>query len=580
MPNLGWLICLMLMHCTLMYATSAQAMPPENQPNGKWRHAWWLASQSPQQKAPQWLVGNAQTAPANVPLGSLWKLIVYSYSIDQNLPDKPYECHIGTNSVAGDEYCCTKNETLYRDVALARSCGAYFEPTRLQLNAAQWQQYWQKQTPDIVWLHSLNNIKPQTQASVPELLNLLNHMSRTSIDKSRQALLGRILQPQWSAILPNLGGAYRFKTFTWQHPQYLGAYFGGGAGWLADGTAFWLGGTGASREVILKAAPTLAQHLTTKGYYAAAFEDACVAVHYFKRYPIERVQTENKQPAPAGTLNGLFIIRFNNGNSLKIKSNGELTLSNQHQQWHIWGRLEQQEYLARVVDREANANITEAAKALSIAARSYLYQNAKFHQGCWQIDDDSHTQRVSPNPASNAAKSVVAFTEGLSLIGSPIYFHANKSGTNVLSWQAATQQASNGDHYLTILHQAYPKATWQLGQQEQQCKLIPNAEAYLQQNLSALQTMAQRITGLERVQGIKICKLDYGNPYADADSMSIYIRDWRNENDRITLWHEYLHLALRFHPSGRNEQYIETLARKLANTLPNTQVAKRIRHAN
>lgn len=577
MSSIVWLCCTVIV-CVMMHTNLAQATPTQS--NSEWRQAWWLASQSPQQSSPQWLVGNALNAPEKVPLGSLWKLIVYSYSIDQNLPDTPYECHIGKNAATGDEYCCSQNETLHRDLALARSCGAYFEPKRLQLNNSEWQQYWQKQAPDIAWLQHLENIKPQTEIKVSELLNLLNQMSRTSVDKSRQALLGRLLQPQWSPILPQLGGAYRFKTYTWQHPKYKGAYFGGAAGWLADGTAFWLGGTGTSRQVLFKAAPTVAEQLSTQQHHETAFKNACVAVHYFKRYPIESVQTNNKQAAPAGTLNGRYTVKFSNGNSISIQSNGELSLLNQQQQWQIWGRLDEQEYLARVLDREADATITEAAKALSIAARSYLYQNAQFHQGCWQIDDDSHTQRVSPNPASNAAKAIVAFTEGLNLTGSPIHFHANKSSTNVLSWQAAIQQAHQGEHYLSILHQAYPKATWQLAQHEQQCKNMPYAQAYLQQNLSTLKASAQHIAGLEPVNGLKICKLDYGNPYADADSMSIYIRDWRSENDRVSLWHEYLHLALRYHPNGKNEHYIETLARQLASALPNTQAAKRIHHAN
>lgn len=577
MPSLNRILCLISMYGALMFANLAQATPTHS--NSEWRQAWWLVSQSPQQTSPQWLIGSAQSAPDNVPLGSLWKLIVYSYSIDQNLPDTPYACHVGKHAASGDEYCCSKNETLYRDLALARSCGVYFEPSRLQIKADKWQQYWQTQAPDLVWLQHLHNIKPDTTIQVSALLSLLNHMSRSSVAKSREALLGRLLQPQWSPLLPNLGGAYRFKTFTWQHPQYRGAYFGGAAGWLADGTVFWLGGAGTSRQVLLKAAPTLAKVLSSQQHHDTAFEHACVAVHYFKRYPIESVQTTQKQAAPPGKLNGRYTVTFSNGNSLTIHSIGELTLTYQ-KPLRIWGRLDEQEYLARVLDREADAKITEAAKALSIAARSYLYQNAQFHQGCWQIDDDSHTQRVSPNPASSAAKAVVAFTEGLSLTGSPIHFHANTASAHVLSWQAATQQAQQGEHYLSILHQAFPNATWQLAQQAQQCNNMPNAEAYLKQHLSILKASTQHIVGFEPVQGLNICKLDYGNPYADADNMNIYIRDWRSENDRISLWHEYLHLALRYHPNGKNEHHIETLARQLASALPNTPAAKRIQHAN
>jgi uncharacterized protein YfaQ (DUF2300 family) len=543
---------------TVLASASAQA---------SWQQDWWLASLSPQQSAPVWLEGDAQTVPKQVPLGSLWKLLVYQYSVERHLADKPYQCHIGKQAALGDEYCCSKNESVNRDTALARSCGAYFEPKRLQLDAQDWQQYWQQQAPEITWLQQLNQVQASTQTTVAELLKLLSGMTRDkqSVQQARVALSGRLLQPQWSAVLPYLGGAYRFKTYTWQHPQYKGAYFGGAAGWLADGTAFWLGGTGGSREVMLKVAPILAQRLPVSAHAKSVFATECVVVNYFKRYPIARIYHADSKATPAlGPLRGRFVLQFKNGNVLNISSNGELSLAKNQQQWQIIGQLDLPEYVARVLDREADATITEAAKALSIAARSYLYQNAQYHQGCWQIDDDSSKQRVSAHAASPAARAVVAFSEGLSLSGSPIYYHQNKSGANVLNWQTAVQQAQDHENYLTILHTAYPQATWRLANQAQQCELMPAAAAYLKQSLKQSRVRLQSVVGLEQVPDLKICKLDYGNPFADSNNNSIYIRDWRSENDRISLWHEYLHLALRFHPNGSNETYIENLAQQLA----------------
>ncbi len=539
------------------------------QPKKDWKNDWWLASQNSQHNTLQWLAGDAKTAPASVPLGSLWKLFVYHYSIDNGLPDKPYQCHAGKAAAVGDEYCCSQDETITRDVALARSCGAYFAPQRLNIDAKKWQQYWQKQAPEVAWLHNLNNMQPQTQSSVQAILTALQALSPNSVAQSRQALLGRLLQPQWSGVLPSLGGAYRFKTFTWQHPQYAGAYFGGGAGWLADGTVFWLGGTGSSREVLLKAAPTLARRLPISEHKQHKFDEACVAVHYFKRYPIAKISLvgQPKAQVNSGTLRGQYAVKFSNGNALPIQSNGELSLVNSQGKPQIWGKLGLQEYVARVVDREAYARQTEAAKALSIAARSYVFQNARFHQGCWQIDDDSRTQRVSPNPASAAAKTVAAMTEDLTLTGSPIYYHQNQSAANTLNWQAAVKRGELGDSYLAMLHEAYPNASWRLNGQAQQCQRLPQAEQYVQQNSAEIQRSVRNIAGFEPVQGLKICQLDYGNPYSDQQTMSMFVRDWRSENDRITLWHEYLHLALRFHPNGGDEDLIESTARQLAQDL-------------
>ncbi len=570
------------------YCASAQSATTND-----WQNNWWLASQNSQQNSLSWLAGEPNTAPASVPLGSLWKLFVYNYSLDQGLPDTPYQCHVGKQAALGDEYCCSHDETIDRDTALARSCGAYFEPKRLQIDADSWQQYWQKKAPNIQWLHALNSMQPQTKSSVQDILNALKSLSPTSVTQSRQALLGRLLQPQWSELLPSLGGAYRFKTFTWQHPQYKGAYFGGAAGWLADGTVFWLGGAGSSKEVLLKAAPTLAKNLMLTPPSKQAFNEDCVTVRYFKRYPIQQVNKTGSADTPiaSGTLRGLYSVKFTNGNALSMQSNGELALSTSHNKPQIWGKLGLQEYIARVVDREADAKSVEAAKALSIAARSYLYQNAQFHLGCWQIDDDSRTQRVSPNPASSPARAVAAFTEGLALTGEPIYYHQNKSKANTLNWQAAVARTALGDNYLALLHTAYPNASWRISKdmnkQTQNCRNLPAAENYMQQNMQEARKILVNTAGLQKITGLKVCQLDYGNPYADQQSMRIYVRDWRSENDRITLWHEYLHLALRYHPNGSNENVIEPLARQLAQTLTfnlsatntHNQAAKRIRHA-
>lgn len=545
-----------------------------------WRQAWWLASQLPQQNSVRWLVGDVNTAPKKVPLGSLWKLFVYQYEIDNGLPDKLYQCRAGKQAAVGDEYCCSKDETIGRDVALARSCGAYFEPKRLQIDAKSWQRYWQKQVPTVPWLHALERMQPQTQSSVQEILTSLNSSSPSSVAQSRQALLGRLLQPQWSGVLPSLGGAYRFKTFTWQHPQYAGAYFGGGAGWLADGTVFWLGGTGSSRDVWLKAAPTLAQRLPVGEHALQKFDEACVSVHYFKRYPIEKIALlgQPNLKVQSGTLRGLYAVKFSNGNALQLQSSGELSLINKQGKPQVWGKLGLQEYISRVIDREADASKTEAAKALSIAARSYVFQNARFHQGCWQIDDDSRTQRVSPNPASLAAKTVATMTEDLTLTGSPIYYHQNKSAANTLNWQLATEQAALGENYLAILHNAYPNASWRLNNQAQQCQRLPQAEQYLQQNMPEVLHNTRDMAGFEPVSDLKICRLDYGNPYSDQQTLSMFVRDWRSENDRITLWHEYLHLALRYHPNGSNEALIEAKAKQLAHNLAQ-ETHKKVRRA-
>ena len=180
--------------------------------------------------------------------------------------------------------------------------------------------------------------------------------------------------------------------------------------------------------------------------------------------------------------------------------------------------------------------------------------------------------------ASAAAKTVVAMTEDLTLTGSPIYYHQNKSAANTLNWQAAVKRGALGGNYLAMLHEAYPNASWRLNGQAQQCQHLPQTEQYVQQNSAEIQRRVSSIAGFEPVQGLKICQIDYGNPYSDQQTMSMFVRDWRNENDRITLWHEYLHLALRFHPNGGDEELIESTARQLAQGLVK-EIDKKVRRA-
>ncbi|WP_410209832.1 DUF2300 domain-containing protein [Aquirhabdus sp.] len=544
----------------------------------------WIVSQQTLNH-PVWLLGDAKQMPARVPLGSLWKLWVYTYSVDQHVPDRPYACHAGTQAATGDEYCCTHDESISRNVALVRSCGAYFQPQRLQIQAKDWQRYWQQQAPDVPWLQDLSRVQPQTQVPVTDILNALNRVPPKVMSLTREALLGRVLQPQWSDVLPNLGGGYRFKTYTWAHPTLAGGYFGGAAGWLADGTAFWLGATGGSHRVVQRLSPMLAERLPPA---ITLLDDQCVSVHYFKRYPIAQISRvdDPKIAVLSGHLRGDYRVLFANQQSLVIRSQGELSVQKPvNQPVQLIGRLGLQDYLARVVDREGSADITQAARALSIAARSYLLQNAEFHQGCLQIDDDSRYQRVSPNPATVNAQRIVAFTEGLSLTGSSIRYHQTKAEEGLLSWQNAVKQAQQGNNYLYILKQAFPKASWQLATDGKQCQPIPEAEQYLQRNLVKVQQRMASVDGFEALKSVNVCRLDYGNPYADQQSLNIYVRDWRSQDDRVTLWHEYLHLALRFHPGGQDEAWIEQQARQLTDDLglssftstPST--LRKIRHA-
>jgi uncharacterized protein YfaQ (DUF2300 family) len=62
---------------------------------------------------------------------------------------------------------------------------------------------------------------------------------------------------------------------------------------------------------------------------------------------------------------------------------------------------------------------------------------------------------------------------------------------------------------------------------------------------------------------VSACRLAHGRPFADAERNRIHVRGIATTDDRITVVHEYLHLAFRFDPHGFDEDFVERLARGL-----------------
>src|SRR5262249_54536572 len=69
-----------------------------------------------------------------------------------------------------------------------------------------------------------------------------------------------------------------------------------------------------------------------------------------------------------------------------------------------------------------------SARALAIAARTWLVQNADRRHGCWLVADDSRAQRVSPKPATKNARRVARWTDRLILRGAPLAHHRSQGG--------------------------------------------------------------------------------------------------------------------------------------------------------
>lgn len=516
-------------------------------------------SDTPGATPPAWVHGG------NVPLGSVWKLFVWIYLEGSGAQESPYFCAGGT-AQAGEEYCCEAGQPVGRNLALARSCGAYFEPLRLGIKASAWRRWWRQREPGSAWLAELSNIRPDYRLPVADLLHTLQEMPEDLRGSVRSALGDRLMQPNWQDFLAHAGSGYRFKTFTWDNPDRPGSSMGGSVGWLASGQAFWVGGEGGSQSVMQRASQVLPRllPLPDRGF-AAGMTGACVDVSFFAHYPLHAVLDEGGQPVQvAGSLPGRVHFVFSNGQRLDAVSDGQLQLGWKQGVPALSARFPLEEYVARVVDREGEAREVAAAQALAVAARSWLVQNAAFEHGCWQVADDSRMQRVSPSPPTASAWRAAWFTEGLVLKGQPVMYHQNHADDGRLSWVQAAQASRGGQDFAQIAMAAFPRASFSILGGQDSCERLPQAEQWLQQHLPRARQRLYEEPGFEPVNAVTICELNYGNPYSDQRQQRIWVRRLDTLDDRVTLWHEYLHIAFRHHPNGWNEAYLEQLARQLA----------------
>ncbi|MFZ6656984.1 DUF2300 domain-containing protein [Undibacterium sp. TJN19] len=520
-------------------------------------------------------IRDSNVSDKKVPLGSLWKLFTYAYLTDSHAQETAFTCSAKNTQTKAEQseerYCCEPGEKVERDAALARSCAPYFSPARLGLTEKPWVAYWQSRSK-IKWLQHYQNLQPDTQVSVRELLEALASFSPNARAAARTALLETSLEGYGREAWAQLGTGIRYKTYSWHLADKTA--FGGAAGWLADGTPFWFGTRGSSRSALSNWAPILASTLPLPrwaniGSIENTGDDvSCVDVDFFARYPLREVSILSANaiaPAKAGTLSGKYRLQFGNGNALDIVSNGNLNLSRPAGAVpQISGRFSINDYVARVVDREGDATIVEAARSLAIVVRSYLVQNANFERGCWHIADATSRQRVSPNPPTEAALGVAWFSNDLILQGVNVRYHNDIAATNRMSLKDAISKASQGWNFERILASSFPQATISSMNGKSDCAPLGSAQAWLSNAAGKWQAILGREPGFENPETMPaVCELNHGNPYSDQKRMRIYVRGWRSLDERITLAHEYLHLALRFHPNGANEVYVEKLARRL-----------------
>ena len=500
----------------------------------------------------------AAPLPERTPLGSLWKLFVYAYLIDSPLRPADYQC---AGRDRGEEsYCCDPGGRIGRDAALVQSCGLYFQPQRLALNEADWRAYWQRAggaVPD--WLLRLEAMRPETEVSVVSLLEALAAIDEPTRLRTMHTLTKVGLAPNGRPLLTQLGSQVRVKTWSWRDAK--GQRIGGFAGWLADGQPLWVRGSGTSATVIRRGANWLANSLPA----TRPVDEACVRVRFFARYPLAEVRQDGRVAVP-GPLTGQVAARFANGQQLGFSGAPGLSLRFSGAQPVIEGRFALNEYIARVLQREGAVQPVAAARALAVAARTYLVNHADYTGGCYEIADDSHAQRVSPAPSVPAARAIAEWTDGLILSGVSGRYHAQREAAQQLSWQSAVRWANDGVEWHDILQRAYGNAGFSLvGETDGgECDVLGVAEDWLAARQAAWQATLETLPGFEKPSPLPhVCRLTHGNPYADLGRNRIYATGAASANDRLSLAHEYLHFALANHPNGRDEGFVERTARHL-----------------
>jgi uncharacterized protein YfaQ (DUF2300 family) len=495
------------------------------------------------------------------PLGSSWKLFMHAYLHANGVQEPAYRCQVGQR-LPDEEYCCEPGESIGRDEALARSCGPYFDAKRLGVSSDDWSRFWKAQDAP-AWLLQLSQLQPATELRVDDLLQGVARIPEAEKTAARQALMPVALRDPMVAAA--IGSGPRYKTWSWRINSERA---GGATGWLLDGSPFWFGAPGTSKSALQSHARWIGEQLpaTTPDAAALAAQD-CVEVAFFQRYPIRSVTRANGGDSPDGPMTGRHRVTFDNGSQVAIDALPSLVLHRDVDGPRIVGRLPLEDYVARVVDREGNARETQAARALAVAARSYVMQNGTPGEGCRAIADDSRQQRVSPNPPSAAARAAAAFTDGMVLAGSNVRYHGDKASEGVMSWQEAIAQGRAGQRFDAILSKAYPGATLAGIQAAGDCDELPQAATWLAQRQKRWRDTLRSQPGFEPVgDALRVCRLDAGTPHSDQRRLVIRVREWTSREGRVTLIHEYLHLAFRHHPVGRDEAAIERLAQRLADS--------------
>ena len=505
------------------------------------------------------------------PLGSLWKLFLYIFLVENQITPEPYKC---TGNDPNEIFCCKPHKRIDIDKALIKSCGLFFDKVRsdiLKNSYGAWRLFWKDELGlKYEWLTNLNELGPGKIVNVRDLLTSLlrtNKLSHTTL-RSREVLPEVLISGTAKGAVRLLGSSLKIKTFTWDDPNRIGKFIGGFAGWLNDGSTIWVLGKGKGSQVINLWGREINQRILGR---LSSFSSNCVKVKFFDRYPISKViNLKANQLSNEGPLEGDYKIIFKNGNSLKFNSTGGLHYKRSTDEPSITGLFNINEYIARVLEREVSVNPEEAAKAFAILARTYLINRAQFKDKCLVIPDSSHYQRVSIHNPSESSLAISNWTDGLILKNiDNIQYHSTTKSHNRISWTFAKKLANDQLFFDEILKIGYPAGVLSVMKSKlsQNCKRLPLIENWLNRRSVLWGNRLKREVGYESPGSVVVCELILGNPFSDLESNRIFVKSMKTRNDKITIAHEFLHISFKNHPLGNDEDFIERTAIKLVSDI-------------
>lgn len=478
------------------------------------------------------------TVPAErvTPLASVWKLFSYSYLLENGIHAAPYLCQ-GTDP--DERFCCEKGKSIGAEEAVARSCGLFFEQTMKQISAVKWNDFWKKKGVPYAWMRK-EHLRDHRKVSVKEILAVLEVMKTFPTHGELRADLGAVwTKGTLKDALPQYGVPFFAKTWTWGNEKKK-KFIGGMAGWDQKNTSFWVSGEGTSREIMLSDGKAIISQLDPH-----SVSPEKVRVNFFTKYPVKAVTHAE---------NGSLRIGFENGNHIVVPAHAHLTVEGKK----VSGIFDREEYVARVLEREGSTLDGEASKALAVLIRTYLVDHAKRSGETLEIDDHSGLQRVSPVPPAAEARAIADFTSGLVLEG-------KSPGHNTDLWARMRTLAKKKLPFTAILSLVAPaaKIAFAKSGRKHSCERLSRVEQELRRSLPRWERELVRHPGYEHVDAFEVCRMNHPVPYSDLRNNRIYLSYDGGPESRTTLAHEYLHLGFKNRPETNDEQFIETLARKL-----------------